>query len=260
VQVLQNVCGVEWAFSVGFNPLLMSSWKYQCPAYFFTRVFMDAILLVEDDHMLGRALTAALGQEGWRVVHCEDAGCARTALVDHSFVAVLLDLGLPGGSGLEVLAGMRDRYDPTPVLIITARDQLSDRVRGLDAGADDYIVKPFQRDEMLARLRAVLRRSRGVVTPLLQWRDIEIDPAARTVTRAGLRVALSSHEFRLLLALFESRGRVLSRDQLQGRLYGDNTEIGSNTVAVYVHQLRRKLGDDVVVTVLGFGYRAGEGD
>ena len=174
---------------------------------------MDAILLVEDDPMLGQALTAALGQEGWRVVHCKDAGSARASLVDHAFVAVLLDLGLPGGSGLEVLAKMRSRYDPTPVLIITARDLLSDRVRGLDAGADDYIVKPFQRDEMLARLRAVVRRSRGAVTPILHWRDVEIDPAARTVTRGGQRIDLSASEFRLLLALLESRGRPLSRDQ-----------------------------------------------
>ena len=219
---------------------------------------MDAILLVEDDPMLGRALAAALGQEGWQVAHCLDAGSAQLALRDHAFVAVLLDLGLPGGSGLDVLATMRGRYDPTPVLIITARDQLSDRVRGLDAGADDYIVKPFQRDEMLARLRAVLRRSRGAVTPLLRWRDIEIDPAARTVTRGGERVGLSAHEFRILQALFESRARVLSRDQLQDRLYGGEAEVGSNTVAVYVHQLRRKLGDDVVVTEIGFGYRLGD--
>ena len=135
---------------------------------------------------------------------------------------------------------------------------MSDRVRGLDVGADDYIVKPFQRDEMLARLRAVLRRSRGAVTPVLRWCDVEIDPAARVVTREGQRISLSAHEFRLLLALFESRGRVLSRDQLQDRLYGDDTEIGSNTVAVFVHQLRRKLGDGVVVTELGFGYRLGD--
>lgn len=219
---------------------------------------MDTILLVEDDPMLGQALTAALGQEGLRVVHCQDVGSARTALVDHAFVAVLLDLGLPRGSGLEVLASMRSRYDPTPVLIITARDQLSDRVRGLDAGADDYIVKPFQRDEMMARLRAVLRRSRGAVTPVLRWRDVEIDPAAQLVTRGGKRVSLSANEFRILLTLFESSGRVLSRDQLQDRLYGSDSDIGSNTVAVYVHQLRRKLGDGVVVTELGFGYRAGD--
>lgn len=219
---------------------------------------MDAILLVEDDQMLGHALSAALGQEGWQVVHCKDAASARMALIDHAFVAVLLDLGLPGGSGLDVLATMRNHYDPTPVLIITARDQLSDRVRGLDAGADDYIVKPFQRDEILARVRAVLRRSHGSVTPLLRWRDIEVDPSARTVIRAGQRVSLSAHEFRLLLALLEARHRVLSRDQLQDRLYGDDAKIGSNTVAVFVHQLRRKLGDDAVVTELGFGYRLGD--
>jgi two-component system, OmpR family, response regulator len=219
---------------------------------------MESILLVEDDPMLGRALTSALGQEGWRVVHCMDAECAKTALVDHAFIAVLLDLGLPGASGLEVLSTMRTRYDPTPVMIITARDQLSDRVRGLDAGADDYIVKPFQRDEMLARLRAVLRRSTGNVTPLLRWRDLEIDPAAHTVSRNGTRIGLAANEFRILLTLFEAKGRVLSRDQLQDRLYGSDVDIGSNTVAVYVHQLRRKLGDDVVVTELGFGYRLGD--
>lgn len=219
---------------------------------------MDEILLVEDDRMLGRALVAALGQEGWRVVHCEDAGSARAVLVDHAFVAVLLDLGLPQGSGLDVLAAMRARYDPTPVLVITARDQLSDRVRGLDAGADDYIVKPFQRDEMLARLRAVLRRARGAVTPVLRWRDVEIDPAARIVTRGGERVALSANELRILLALFEARGRVLAREQLQARLYGSDGGVGSNTVAVYVHQLRRKLGDGVVLTEHGLGYRAGD--
>lgn len=219
---------------------------------------MDAILLVEDDPMLGQALTTALTQEGWLVTHCADARAAHAALIDHPFVAVLLDLGLPHGSGLEVLAKLRARYDPTPVLIITARDQLSDRVRGLDAGADDYIVKPFQRDEMLARLRAVLRRSRGTVTAVLRWRDVEIDPAARLVTRDGRRISVSANEFRILQALFESRGRVLSRDQLQDRLYGGEAEIGSNTVAVYIHQLRRKLGDDVVLTEVGFGYRAGD--
>jgi two-component system, OmpR family, response regulator len=219
---------------------------------------MDAILLVEDDHMLSQALIASLCQEGWNVIHCKDAECTRAALVDHSFVAVLLDLGLPQGSGLDVLKAMRADYDATPVLIITARDELSERVRGLDAGADDYIVKPFQRDELLARLRAVLRRSRGAVTPLLRWNDVEIDPGARVATRNGRRVDLSASEFRILLTLFESRGRVLTRDQLQGRLYGDDAEIGSNTIAVYVHQLRRKLGDGVVLTEHGFGYRAGD--
>jgi two-component system OmpR family response regulator len=219
---------------------------------------MDTILLVEDDHMLGRALTAALGQEGWRVVRHEDARSAQAALVDHGFVAVLLDLGLARGSGLDVLATMRERHDATPVLIITARDQLSDRIRGLDAGADDYIVKPFQRDEMLARLRAVLRRTRGKVTPVLRWRDVEVDPGASAAYLNGKRIGLSANEFRILQVLFEARGRVLSRDQLQGCLCRGGTEVGSNVVAVYVHQLRRKLGDGVVVTEVGLGYRAGD--
>jgi two-component system OmpR family response regulator len=219
---------------------------------------MDTILLVEDDHMLGRALTAALGQEGWRVVRHEDARSAQAALVDHGFVAVLLDLGLARGSGLDVLATMRERHDATPVLIITARDQLSDRIRGLDAGADDYIVKPFQRDEMLARLRAVLRRTCGRVTPVLRWRDVEVDPGASTAYLNGKRIGLSANEFRILQVLFEARGRVLSRDQLQDCLCRGGTEVGSNVVAVYVHQLRRKLGDGVVVTEVGLGYRAGD--
>jgi two-component system OmpR family response regulator len=219
---------------------------------------MDTILLVEDDHMLGRALTAALGQEGWHVVRHEDARSAQAALVDHGFVAVLLDLGLARGSGLDVLATIRERHDATPVLIITARDQLSDRIRGLDAGADDYIVKPFQRDEMLARLRAVLRRTRGKVTPVLRWRDVEVDPGASTAYLNGKRIGLSANEFRILQVLFEARGRVLSRDQLQDCLCRGGTEVGSNVVAVYVHQLRRKLGDGVVVTEVGLGYRAGD--
>ncbi|WP_407353620.1 response regulator transcription factor [Luteimonas sp. R10] len=219
---------------------------------------MDSVLLVEDDHMLGDALAAALAQDGWRADRSEDVAAARLALIDHAYAAVLLDLGLPRGSGLDVLAAMRARYDTTPVLIITARDQLSDRIRGLDSGADDYIVKPFQRDELLARLRAVVRRSRGRVAPQLRWRDVVLDPAERSVTRGGVPVALGAHEYRTLLALMECRGRVLDRERLEDRIYGSDGEIGSNTVAVYVHQLRRKLGEDIVATVHGYGYRLGD--
>ncbi|MDH5823316.1 response regulator transcription factor [Luteimonas sp. RD2P54] len=219
---------------------------------------MDSVLLVEDDRMLGDALEAALAQDGWRADRSEDVAAARLALVDHCYAAVLLDLGLPRGSGLEVLAGMRERYDTTPVLIITARDRLSDRIRGLDGGADDYILKPFQRDELLARLRAVVRRSRGRVAPQLRWRDLVLDPATRSVTLGGAPVALGAHEYRTLLALMECEGRVLARAHLEDRIYGGDGAIGSNTVAVYVHQLRRKLGEDVVVTVHGYGYRLGD--
>ncbi|WP_368564212.1 response regulator transcription factor [Pseudoxanthomonas sp. UTMC 1351] len=221
---------------------------------------MDSILLVEDDRMLGDALAAALAQDGWHADRSEDAASARVALIDHAYVAVLLDLGLPKGSGLDVLAAMRARYDATPVLIITARDQLSDRIRGLDSGADDYIVKPFQRDELLARLRAVVRRSQGRVAPVLRWRDVVLNPAERSVTRAGERVSMGAHEYRTLLALMESQGRVVSRDFLEDRLYGGNGTIESNTVAVYIHQLRRKLGEEVVVTVHGYGYRLGDAE
>jgi two-component system OmpR family response regulator len=218
------------------------------------------ILLVEDDRMLGDAVAAALRQDGWEVARAEDAGAAKTALIDHAFAAVLLDLGLPRGSGLDVLHALRQRYDTTPVLIVTARDQLSDRVRGLDAGADDYIVKPFQTDELCARLRAVVRRSQGRVAPVLSYRDIVLDPAARQVTRGGQAVKLGVHEYRTLLALMERQGRVIARDALESLVYGGDGTIESNTIAVYIHQLRRKLGEDLITTVHGFGYRIGDGE
>ncbi len=219
---------------------------------------MTPILLVEDDRMLGDAVAAALRQDGWDVARAEDAGAAKTALIDHAFAAVLLDLGLPRGSGLDVLHALRQRYDTTPVLIVTARDQLSDRVRGLDAGADDYIVKPFQTDELCARLRAVVRRSQGRVAPVLACRDVVLDPAARQVTRGGQGVKLGVHEYRTLLALMERQGRVVARDALESLVYGGDGTIESNTIAVYIHQLRRKLGEDFITTVHGFGYRVGE--
>ncbi|MBB3276476.1 MULTISPECIES: response regulator transcription factor [unclassified Pseudoxanthomonas] len=219
---------------------------------------MTPILLVEDDRMLGDAVAAALRQDGWDVARAEDAGAAKTALIDHAFAAVLLDLGLPRGSGLDVLNALRQRYDTTPVLIVTARDQLSDRVRGLDAGADDYIVKPFQTDELCARLRAVVRRSQGRVAPVLSYRDVVLDPAARAVTRGGQAVKLGVHEYRTLMALMERQGRVVARDALESLVYGGDGTIESNTIAVYIHQLRRKLGDDFITTVHGFGYRVGE--
>jgi len=216
------------------------------------------ILLVEDDRMLGDAVAAALRQDGWEVARAEDAGAAKTALIDHAFAAVLLDLGLPRGSGLDVLNALRQRYDTTPVLIVTARDQLSDRVRGLDAGADDYIVKPFQTGELCARLRAVVRRSQGRVAPVLSYRDVVLDPAARLVTRGGQAVKLGVHEYRTLMALMERQGRVVARDALESLVYGGDGTIESNTIAVYIHQLRRKLGEDFITTVHGFGYRVGE--
>jgi two-component system OmpR family response regulator len=216
------------------------------------------LLLVEDDEMLSRALRAGLERDGYQVDVAADAPAARLALTDHGYAAVLLDLGLPGGSGLQVLRGVRDRYDTTPVLILTARDKLSDRIAGLDAGADDYLVKPFQPDELGARLRAVLRRAQGRVAPVLAVKAVRLDPARRSVTLRDEPVPLSVHEYRTLLALMERSGRVVTRHQLEEAVYGGDSTIESNTVAVYVHQLRRKLGDDLIVTVHGHGYRMGE--
>lgn len=217
-----------------------------------------SILLVEDDRMLSDAVAAALRQDSWHVDAAYDAGSAQIALVDHAYAALLLDLGLPGGSGIDVLRALRGRYDPTPALVITARDQLRDRIHGLDAGADDYIVKPFQIDELLARLRAVLRRSTGRVAPVLHYGSISVDPARRVVTRAGKPVRLSVHEYRTLLALMERQGRVVARAHLEDVIYGGSASIESNTIAVYIHQLRRKLGESLIATVHGYGYRLGE--
>lgn len=219
---------------------------------------MLRILLVEDDVMLADAVAAGLRQDRWDVDCVADAGNARLALIEHGYAAVLLDLGIPGGSGWRVLESLRANYDPTPVLIITARDATSDRIRGLDAGADDYIVKPFPLDELGARLRAVVRRSQGRVSPVLHYRNVTVDPARRAVTLGEQEVRLSRNEYRTLLALVERQGRIVPRDQLEQLVYGGGGAIESNTVAVYIHQLRRKLGDDLISTVHGFGYRIGE--
>jgi two-component system OmpR family response regulator len=218
------------------------------------------ILLVEDDVMLAEAVRAGLEQQEWRVDWLADAASARLALMDHSYTAILLDLGLPRGNGLDLLKFVRSRYDTTPVLILTARDKLSERISGLDAGADDYLVKPFQLDELAARARAVLRRCQGRVLPVLTHRDVVMDPAKRIVTRAGESVTLGMHEYRTLLTLMENRGRALTRSQLEDAVYGGDGTIESNTIAVYIHQLRRKLGDDFINTVHGYGYRVGDAD
>jgi two-component system, OmpR family, response regulator len=216
-----------------------------------------SILLVEDDAMLTQAISTGLRQTGWDVDCVGNAASAQATLVEHAYEAVLLDLGLPGGSGLALLEMLRARYDVTPVLIITARDKLSDRLRGLDGGADDYLVKPFSLEELYARLRAVVRRSQGRVSPVLTHRDVTIDPARRLVTQAGAQVVLSAHEYRTLLALLERKGWVLTRNQLEDAVYGNSSTIESNTIAVYIHQLRRKFGNDFIETVPGFGYRIG---
>lgn len=205
--------------------------------------------------MLGDALHTGLTQSGIDVQWVRDIVQAKLALVEHGFKAVLLDLGLPDGSGLAILKQLRARYDATPVLILTARNRLSERVQGLDLGADDYIVKPFQLDELLARLRAVVRRSNNAVVSALRCRDVIVEPVRRVVTRGGVEVSLSAHEYRTLLALMERIGHTVNREQLEAAVYGDSGAIESNTVAVYIHQLRRKLGDKLITTAHGLGYR-----
>lgn len=208
--------------------------------------------------MLADAICDGVRQQSWTIDHVGTAAAARTALVEHHYTAVLLDIGLPGDSGLTVIRYMRGHYDPTPVIALTARGQLTDRIRGLDAGADDYLVKPFQFDELMARVRAIARRSQGRVVPLLTQGEVSVDPSSRKVTRNGKWVALSAHEYRLLLALMERAGRVVTKDQLEEGVYGGPSEGGSNMIAVYVHQLRRKLGDEAISTIYGQGYMIGQ--
>jgi DNA-binding response OmpR family regulator len=207
--------------------------------------------------MIGESLREALRRQGFAADWVRDGQAADAALGSERFDAVLLDLGLPRRSGLDVLKALRARGDTTPVIVLTARDALTDKVSGLDAGADDYLVKPFELDELLARLRAVGRRLSGRPSNLLQVADLQLDPATREVTRGGKPVLLSAREFALLQALLERPGAILSRAQLEDRLYGWGEELESNAISVFMHQLRRKLGDDLLHTVRGVGYYAG---
>ncbi len=215
------------------------------------------VLLIEDDEMVGDSLRAALRGQGFAVDWVRDGRAADAVLSSERFDVVLLDLGLPQRSGTEVLRALRSRADATPVIVVTARDALSDKVAALDLGADDYLVKPFELDELLARLRAVQRRSAGRATPVLQVADLTLDPATRQVTRAGRVVLLSAREWAVLQALMERPGAILSRSQLEDRLYGWGEELESNAISVYVHQLRKKLGEDLIHTVRGVGYYVG---
>jgi two-component system response regulator QseB len=212
------------------------------------------ILLVEDDPMIARGLLTALKQHRFAVDWTPNGDDAFAALNVSEFDLVLLDLGLPGRGGLDVLRGLRQGGNATPVIIVTARDDVAQRVAGLDAGADDYVVKPFDLDEVMARMRSVLRRVAGRGDPVIQHGDLRMIPATRTVEQRGVPAALSAHEYAVLEALLSRPGTVLSRAQLEERLYGWDDHIGSNAVEVYVHGLRRKLGSDVIRTLRGVGY------
>ncbi len=216
------------------------------------------LLLVEDDRLLGDGLKAGLIQAGYAVDWVRDGEAAVTALTTEHFAAVVLDLGLPKRDGLSVLRWLRGRQDATPVLILTARDQLDDRVKGLDLGADDYVLKPFDLDEVAARLRALVRRAHGRPASLLCWGELTLDPAARTVLRNGQAVDLTLREFNLLHLLLENSGRVMSRRVLEEQLYAWDDAVDSNALEVHIHHLRKKLGNDTIRTVRGVGYSLGD--
>lgn len=212
------------------------------------------ILLVEDDELLGDGLKNGLSQQGYTVDWLKDGHVAELALLTETFDTVVLDLGLPKRSGLEVLKNIRTKGVTTPVIILTARENLEDKVLGLDAGADDYVAKPFDLKELYARLRALQRRAVGRAEPLVHYGKITLDPASHSVFLEGKRINISPREFTLLYKLLENSGRVLSREQLSQSLYGWDTEIDSNAVEVHVHNLRKKLGDDLIQTIRGVGY------
>lgn len=217
------------------------------------------ILLAEDDSLLGDGLRAGLRQLGFQVDWVRDGEAAERELRAQPYEAAVLDLGLPRKDGLDVLAAVRRAGVKTPVLVLTARDAVPDRIRGLDVGADDYVVKPVDLHELAARLRALVRRAHGQTQECLSAQDVELDPASRTVRKAGEPVALSTREFDLLQAFMLSADRVLSREQLEQQLYSWGQEVESNAIEVHIHNLRRKLGPALIHTVRGVGYMLQKG-
>jgi two-component system OmpR family response regulator/two-component system response regulator QseB len=212
------------------------------------------ILLAEDDSLLGDGLRAGLRQLGFVVDWVRDGEAAERELRSGAYAAAVLDLGLPLKDGMDVLASVRRAGLTLPVLVLTARDAVPERIRGLNLGADDYVVKPVDLDELAARLRAQIRRAHGQPDELLRAQDVVLDPAGHIVTRAGVAVLLSAREFDVLHSLMLNAGRVLSREQLEQQVYGWGQEVESNTVEVHIHHLRRKLGSTLIQTVRGVGY------
>lgn len=212
------------------------------------------LLLVEDDALLGDGICEGLRQAGFAVDWLRDGRAAQLALEDESHALMVLDLGLPRLSGMDLLAWLRGRGSALPVLILTARDTVQDRVQGLDSGADDYLVKPFDLEELAARIRALLRRQAGRAAPLIRHGALTLDPAAHRVTHEGKPVELSPREFTILEILLENAGRVQSRERLEQSLYGWEGEVESNALEVHVHHLRRKLGSNLIRTLRGVGY------
>ncbi|MGA8052023.1 MAG: response regulator transcription factor [Burkholderiales bacterium] len=212
------------------------------------------LLLVEDDHMIGESVQKGLRQDGFSVDWVQDGRSAELALETERYDCALLDLGLPKKDGLEVLRGLRARRDSVPVVVITARDAVPERIKGLDAGADDYLAKPFDLDELAARVRAVVRRREGRAEPVIEHLGLVLRPATHEASFEGRPLMLSQREFAVLEALLTRPGAILSRAQLEERIYGWGEEVESNAVEVFVHGLRRKLGADFIRTVRGAGY------
>jgi two-component system, OmpR family, response regulator QseB len=212
------------------------------------------VLLVEDDELLGDGVRNGLTQYGYTVDWVKDGINAQQAILSEAFDIVVLDIGLPKRSGLDVLKTMRSKNDKTPVLILTARETVEDRVKGLDSGADDYLVKPFDLDELCARMRALQRRTTSRAEPLIVHGLIALDPASHTVHLDGVLMNISRREFALLQKLLENTGRVLSRELLTSTLYGWGDDVDSNALEVHIHNLRKKFGTKFIRTIRGVGY------
>ncbi|RQG99841.1 response regulator [Paraburkholderia dinghuensis] len=212
------------------------------------------ILLVEDDDLIGSGVEISLSQADYDVEWVRDGHDAAMALATTRYALIVLDLGLPGKSGTDLLRSMREAGDDTPVLVLTARGTVADRVRGLDAGADDYLAKPFELSEMLARCRALVRRSQGRSGETIVWRDIAVDLTTHTVTRNDSRVALTAKEWSILIQLITHQGAPQSRTRLEDLLYGWSDGVESNAIEVHVSNLRKKLGADLIRTIRGIGY------
>lgn len=212
------------------------------------------VLLVEDDTMIGDAIEQALRDASYAVDWVRNGDDALEALSGHDYEIMLLDLGLPKKDGLDILRSVRARKDPLPVLVVTARDTVEDRILGLDAGGDDYVLKPFDMGELLARMRAVVRRRAGATSPIFTNGVLTLDPATHEATRGGMAVRLSSREFSLLQALLLRPGTILSRSELEDRIYGWSQEVESNVVEFLIHSIRKKLGADAIRNVRGVGW------
>ena len=213
------------------------------------------ILLVEDDTLLGEGIRVGLRQDGYAVDWVTQGEAAEQALATDAFDLVVLDLGLPGRDGLSVLQQLRRGGNDTPVIILTARDTVADRIQGLDGGADDYLIKPFDLDELAARARALIRRSKGRTTPLLEFGRLTLDPASHQVNYKNQPVEMSPREFALLRILMENADKLVSKTRLQEALYGWDQDVESNAVEVHIHHLRKKLDANLIQTVRGVGYR-----